>query len=133
MIVGDYFKTKGTIFLQYSGQANELIAWLRSKTQILGLIKTALTSRGKNPLSVIRPVPTRWTAYYLAYRRLLDLRTTLEFIVVDDANKQLSERQVIPATQDRAAREKASRMVEIIKSPLFWNSLARLCEIKSEL
>lgn len=114
------------MFLRFLVDANELITWLRSKTQLLGLIKSALAANSKPSLSVIRPVPTRWTAYYLAYRRLLDLRSTLELIVIADANKQPADRQVIQPSADRASREKAAKMVEIIKSELFWPSLVRL-------
>lgn len=76
------------------------------------------------PLSVIRPVPTRWTAYYLAYRHLLDLRETLELIIVLDAQKAPQDRQVVPE-KDRQAREKAQKMVVLAKNPVFWQSLAR--------
>jgi hypothetical protein len=124
LIVGDYFKTNGVAFLHYASEANDLITWLRSKTVLIGLIKAALVSHGKQALSVIQPVPTRWTAFYLAYRRLLDLRSTLEFIIADDAQKAPEEQQVIPL-KDRAAQEKAQRMVSIIKNPLFWISLAQ--------
>ena len=87
-----------------------------------------MAANSKPELSVIRPVPTRWTAYYLAYRRLLDLRPTLELIVISDANKQPADRQIIPADRsaDRSTREKAEKMVAIIKSGVFWQSLVRL-------
>ncbi|KAI9457355.1 ribonuclease H-like domain-containing protein [Lactarius psammicola] len=125
LIVGDYFKTNGIAFLHYASEANDLITWLRSKTVLIGLIKAALVSHGRRALSVIWPVPTRWTAYYLAYRRLLDLRSTLEFIIADDAQKAPEEQQIIPL-RDRAAREKAQKMVAIIKNPSFWLALARI-------
>jgi hypothetical protein len=63
-------------------------------------------------------------SFYLAYCCLLDLRSTLEFIIADDAQKAPEEQQVIPL-KDRAAREKAQRVVTIIKNPLFWIALAR--------
>jgi hypothetical protein len=44
---------------------------------------------------------------------------TLEFIIVDDANKEVPHHQVIPATGDCAAQEKVARMVDTIKSALF--------------
>ncbi len=94
----------------------------------MGLIRDALSSRNRPPLSVIRPVPTRWTAYYLAYRRLLDLRTTLNLIVAEDASKNPADRQVIPAQGERAAREKAAKMVDLINSATFWQSIARFCD-----
>lgn len=94
----------------------------------MGLIRDALSSRGRRPLSVIRPVPTRWTAYYLAYRRLLDLKTTLELIIAEDASKDPVDRQVIPEQGDRAAREKAVKMVDLIRRADFWQSISRFCD-----
>ena len=81
LIVGDYFRTKDADFLKYSTKANELISWLRSKKIILARIEDFLKSQGRQPMGVIRPVPTRWTAFYLAYQRLLELRKTLEFLI----------------------------------------------------
>jgi uncharacterized protein (DUF2384 family) len=40
--------------------ATELIAWLRSKTRVLYEL----------PWAVLRAVITRWTAHYVAFRRL---------------------------------------------------------------
>ncbi|KAF4622376.1 hypothetical protein D9613_009287 [Agrocybe pediades] len=126
LIVGDYFKTKGTEFLTYAQQANELITWLRSKTALLGLIREELTRRNKPALSVIRPVPTRWTAYYLAYNRLLLLRKPLENIVEDDESRPPRERHVIQPSHDTSTREKATRMVSIIKNETFWHAITRI-------
>ncbi|KAF9440522.1 hypothetical protein P691DRAFT_767651 [Macrolepiota fuliginosa MF-IS2] len=38
LIVGDYFKTKQIEFFDAASKANDLIAWLQSKTVVLGLI-----------------------------------------------------------------------------------------------
>ena len=72
---------------------------------------------------MIRPVLTRWTAYYLAYERLLVLREVLECIVISDEHKAESEKQVI--TGSREARKEAKKMVDIIRNPLFWYNLLR--------
>jgi len=96
---------------------------LRKKNQILGLIKEVAARNRRQAVSVIRPVPTRWTAYFLAYRRLLELRVILELIVAEDAAKALEHRQVIIG--DRDAQSTARKMVECIKDGFFWNSLAR--------
>ncbi|KAH9161728.1 hypothetical protein EDB89DRAFT_1861468, partial [Lactarius sanguifluus] len=69
-------------------------------------------------------VPTRWTAYYLAYRHLLDLQNTLEFIIINNTQKSPEEQQIVPL-RDHSALEKAQKMVAIIKNPLFWMALAR--------
>ncbi|KAF8883356.1 hypothetical protein CPB84DRAFT_1850999 [Gymnopilus junonius] len=78
LIVGDYFKMQNTTFLMYASQANDLIAWLQSKTAVIGLIKAALIANGKQPLSII-------------------------FIIMD-AQKPTQEQQVIPE-KDRKAQK----------------------------
>lgn len=99
LIVGDYFKAN-TEFLVHSTRANELITWLRKKSAILGLIREALQRAGKIPLSVIRPVPTRWTAFYLAYRRLLDLRVALEAVISADALLDPKDQHIVSGKKD---------------------------------
>ncbi|KAF9041599.1 ribonuclease H-like domain-containing protein [Panaeolus papilionaceus] len=128
LIVGDYFKTNEVDFLRYATKANELITWIRSKTALIGLIKKYRESRNKQLLSVIRPVPTRWTAFFLAYRCLLELRPTLLDIFQDQRNDNPEIAALIP--RDRAGREKAEAMIKLMDDALFWHALAR---IKSHL
>ena len=69
LVVGDYFKCTAA-FLTYTDRASDLITWLRSKTYVLAQlrhIQQTVTRIDKSPLTVIRPVFTRWTAHYLAY------------------------------------------------------------------
>ena len=72
LIVGDFFKSD-TEFLQYTDKATELIGWLRGKTYILALLREVQQTNSLHVLAVIRAVLTRWTAHYLAYRRLLEI------------------------------------------------------------
>lgn len=90
LIVGDYFKVdKG--FLRYSHQATELITWLRSKTYVLALIKQTQHDLKLNQVSVIRPVLTRWTSHYLAFRRLLELKPCLSVIASQEVARSTRE------------------------------------------
>ena len=131
LVVGDYFKSGSrTLLLTYTEKANELITWLRSKTQLLGILReiqaalhAANPGSRKEVLSVIRAVLTRWTAHYLAYQRLLDLRRPLEQMVDADEDLPINERRVITGTA--AVRAKARAMVGIIKDPVFWHSIAK--------
>lgn len=87
LIVGDYFKVVSGVFTTYTKKATKLIAWLRSKSRVLTLLheiqRGICLMNGSNIkiLSVIRAVITRWTAHYLAFQRLLDLKQTLEILV----------------------------------------------------
>jgi uncharacterized membrane protein len=92
--------------------ATELITWLRSKTRILHYLA----------LAILRAVLTRWTAHYTAFRRLLELSVQLIRLAdLDLQNGDESTRLLI--TGDRKAQQKAQRMVDVIKNPVFWQKL----------
>ena len=66
LIVGDLFKVKDD-YGKYGNMAQELITWLRSKTQVLALLcDIQMATMGKT-LTIIRAVLTRWISHYLAY------------------------------------------------------------------
>lgn len=93
--------------------ATQLITWLRSKSRVLSYL----------PLSVLRAVLTRWTAHYMAYRRLLQLNTKLRSLALADLDLA-SEAERIFITGDAAAQRKAREMVEIIQNSAFWHNIA---------
>ena len=111
MVVGDFFKSR-SILLQFTEMATELIAWLRSKTRVLGHLTH----------SVLRAVLTRWTSHYMAYRRLLQLYPTLKSILFADASRPAALKVLVSG--DAKARQKAEQMVEIIENPAFWHGIA---------
>ena len=110
--------------MQFVDIADELITWLRSKTSVLALISEACKSvDGITASSVIRAVITRWTAHYLAYRRLIDLYPALLMVVTNDAARAQYGGVSKLITGNSAARAKAQRMVEVITNNKFWESL----------
>ncbi|KAG1842536.1 hypothetical protein DFJ58DRAFT_665875, partial [Suillus subalutaceus] len=131
LVVGDYYKVPSTSqFLQYTKKATDLIAWLWSKTMVLAMLRDvqkalniANPSRTQRVLGVIRAVLTRWTAHYLAFRRLLDLRTTLEILVKQERDRDTGDAKIV--TGDAASRRKAKQMLELIEEPLMWHILAK--------
>jgi hypothetical protein len=90
LITGDYFKANSDFFIA-SNKADKIITWLRKRTAILGLIrdKSCELTGGKS-ITIIRPVPTRWTSHYLAYSRLLSLKLTLTVVIEIDKAKEAS-------------------------------------------
>ncbi|KAH9046941.1 hypothetical protein EDB84DRAFT_1557976 [Lactarius hengduanensis] len=84
LIVGDYFKAE-SIYVKHSKMASDLISWLCSKTYVLARLREVQTQSGKPPLTVICAVLTRWTAHYLAFKRLLELQLPLRALVTHDA------------------------------------------------
>ncbi len=126
LVVGDYFKVE-TIYVKHSKMACDLIGWLRSKTYVLACLRDVQTRSGKPPLTVIHAVLTRWTAHYLAFRRLLELRYALQNLVNHDAMAPTDQQILCPSGSSVANRRKAHEMIATIEDASFWHSLAR-CE-----
>ncbi|KAF8478229.1 ribonuclease H-like domain-containing protein [Russula emetica] len=75
-------------------------------------------------VSVLRIILTRWTAHFLAYRRLLDLRQSLEIIATQEENCADDQKLIIKGR--REAKEQARKMLKLIQNPDFWRSIARV-------
>ena len=105
--------------------ACDLISWLRSKTYVLASLRDIQIQSGKMPLSVIRAVITRWTAHYLAFRCLLELKLPLRALVNQDAMAPSGQQILVPLGSTAANKKKAREMVAIIENPTFWLSLDR--------
>src|SRR5882757_1282542 len=121
-MVGDYFKSKAEA-LGFADQASDLIAWLRSKTLVLALLREvqAVIPRSVGVKAVIRAVLTRWTMHYQAYRRLRELHTIIIMVVEFDEAKLPKERCIVAG--DTKAKAKATEMVKLIKNLSFWDAL----------
>lgn len=78
--MGDLFKAKDD-YGQYGDLTQELITWLHSKTYVLALLRELQMSTMGKTLTIICAVLTRWLSHYLAYRRLLDVRPSLELLI----------------------------------------------------
>lgn len=127
LVVGDYFKVE-TIYVAHSKLACELIGWLRSKTYVLAHLREVQVQSGRQPLTVIRAVLTRWMAHYLAFKRLLELQHPLQALVTHDAIAPADQHYLIPPGSTTANKKKAHEMIAVIRNASFWHSLAR-CEI----
>ena len=60
--------------------------------------------------------------HYQAYKRLRELRNVLIAVIEDDERRPVKESQVI--TGDARAKEKARKMVKLIKNLRFWDTLS---------
>jgi hypothetical protein len=105
--------------------ACELIGWLRSKTYVLAHLREVQIRNGKIALAVIRAVLTRWTAHYLAFKRLLELQHPLRALVNHDAMAPPDQLILNPPGGTTANKRKAREMIAIIEDSGFWHSLAR--------
>ncbi|EKM49946.1 uncharacterized protein PHACADRAFT_51974, partial [Phanerochaete carnosa HHB-10118-sp] len=127
LVVGDYFKKSSANFLEASAEADQVIRWLRSKTQVLAILRKVQEEQGvSSPLTVIRAVLTRWTSHYLAYRRLLDLKNWITQVISQDRGRVEARQESQLVTGDREAKEKANETLAIIDKAVFWHRLARI-------
>ncbi|TFK16929.1 hypothetical protein FA15DRAFT_571127, partial [Coprinopsis marcescibilis] len=125
LIVGDYFRASNDYLIQLTGQACELITWLRSKTILLGLIRTAYADSHKGRTkSVLRAVLTQWTSHFLAFDRLLELEGTLQLVILKDSMEKPDDRKIVIGTTE--AKEKATKMIQLVKNTSFWIGLSRV-------
>lgn len=124
LIVGDYFAFASEL-LDTIDDANELIAWLRSKTTILAEIRRESIARFGKALAVLRVVLTRWTSHFRAYERLLLLRTVLEAILSLDRCRTEQADRLVLTWHDRSSKQKAEDMEKLIQNGAFWHNLTR--------
>ncbi|EKM56581.1 uncharacterized protein PHACADRAFT_207792 [Phanerochaete carnosa HHB-10118-sp] len=125
LLVGTYFKISSTWYHKYSKLADEIITWIRSKTIMHYALKVkhgAMT--GTAGLSVVHAVITRWTAHYLAYRRLLELHFALQALIKTD--RSLPENQHCVIFGEASAKRKALSMIVVIEDPDFWKVIRRI-------
>ncbi|CDO68878.1 hypothetical protein BN946_scf185000.g21 [Trametes cinnabarina] len=124
LVVGDYLKCGGPT-LAITDDAEELISWLRRRTFVLARIREVQTSNGKSAYAVIRPVATRWTSHYLAFKRLLELKPALAVILAEDQAAG-GDSTFMAGIKTAAAKAKARQMLALIEDGHFWHSLNRI-------
>ncbi|EIW81491.1 hypothetical protein CONPUDRAFT_37147, partial [Coniophora puteana RWD-64-598 SS2] len=71
-------------------------------------------------------VITRWTAHFVAYRRLIKLRRTLGTVAGNEILRPDDQKMII--TGDKKARQKALTMLLLIQdqSQQFWKAIERI-------
>ncbi|KAL1743828.1 hypothetical protein HDZ31DRAFT_9135, partial [Schizophyllum fasciatum] len=131
LVVGDYVAKSESNLRLTASQADELISWIRGKTQLIFLLKEAQLANGNVALSVVRAAMTRWTSHHLAYHRLVELQPALSKVVSDDEFRSKGgwPSQIIKG--DRKSKAKAKSMLSILRSGTFWHGLivmARMLE-----
>ncbi|KAH9029946.1 ribonuclease H-like domain-containing protein [Lactarius pseudohatsudake] len=109
----------------FGHQTNLIVGdFFRSKTYILALLREVQQTNSLRVLAVIRAVLTRWTAHYLAYRRLLEIRLSLQLLVENDEKLERKSQQLLLG--DASTRERSRKNISVIKNSAFWHALARI-------
>lgn len=121
-MVGDYFGVDSLI-LEYTEKASDLIAWLRSKTIVLGLLSQNQQETNTQILTILRAMLTRWTSHLRAYERLSLVQHNLISIAYQDEARLPANKLIV--TGDAKAKAKSQEMLDLIKNNLFWHSLTR--------
>jgi hypothetical protein len=94
---------------------------------VLGLIQEEQIQQNKNPTTIIRPVLTRWTAHLRAYQWLASVENVLSAVVATELRRSEKDRLFI--TGDKRSKERAEKMIAIIRNPTFWVSLQQYVNI----
>ncbi|CDO73980.1 hypothetical protein BN946_scf185043.g29 [Trametes cinnabarina] len=89
---------------------------------VLARIREVQAANGKSASAVIRPVATRWTSHYLAFKRLLELQPSLAAILASDRVAG-GDTTFMAGIKGSAAKAKARQMLALIKDGPFWHSL----------
>ena len=71
--------------------------------------------------AIICAVLMWWTMYYQAFQRLGELHDVIVMVVHDDEKKPVKDRNLV--TGNSRVKAKATEMVDLIKSPPFWDAL----------
>ncbi|KAI5980380.1 hypothetical protein EDC04DRAFT_2596878 [Pisolithus marmoratus] len=124
LIVGDFLKCSNA-FTACAEKATELITWLRSKTIVLAAIRDIqIALNATKPvgervvLTVTHAVLTRWMSHYLAMRRLMELKATLSVMADQELSRPEVQQRIM--TGDARSKQKAEKMLRVIKDPTFW-------------
>lgn len=122
LIVGDLYKKNGPCYRDIV-LILEVIGFLRARSAIIGLIKEECIRQNMRPLSIIRPVETRWTSYLIAGQRLKELEPIIKIVLLSDARKADKDKIIITGT--RAQKEKANKIANTLNNPDFWATVNR--------
>lgn len=122
LIVGDLCKKNGPCYQDIIGIL-EVIGFLRARSAIIGLIKEECVRQDMRPLSIIRPVETRWTSYLIATQRLRELEPIIKIVLLSDARKIDKDKMIITGT--RVQKEKATKIANTLNNPAFWGTVNR--------
>lgn len=109
--------------MSVTDKAGDLVTWTRSKKIVLALLRQNQIEAKARVITVLRAVITRWTCHFCSYERLVEIQVHLRAIAYQDEAQPNSEKKII--TGDAKAKAKASEMCDLIKSSVFWVSLAR--------
>lgn len=120
LLVGDYFKIKAD-FIAAASKAQDVIKWFNNHSRALEWLHAEQQHSLQKVLSLIYPVPTRWTSIYMALRRLLDCLPAFRGLLNNHSRMELRD----VAGTDQRAREKALAVMDIIGDDSFWSGIAR--------
>ncbi|KAG2076688.1 hypothetical protein BDR04DRAFT_982006, partial [Suillus decipiens] len=61
---------------------------------------------------------TQWTAHYLAFRQLLDLKFALNILIRQEKDSLRQGSKIV--TSDTASQKKATEMPRLTEDPVMW-------------
>ena len=115
LIVGDILKG---LFIAIIDDALEVMKWINSHSQALGLLQSVQLHKLGKILALILPVLTHWTSHYLSVCHLIDLEVTFKQVLLDHTPEL-----IVAMGPKCAAKEKAQKVLDILEGHGFWTKL----------
>ncbi|KAH7917096.1 hypothetical protein BV22DRAFT_1026972, partial [Leucogyrophana mollusca] len=118
LVVGDYFKMKGRKFVETASNAAEITKWFNNHSIAYGIFNREQELTYSKALTLILPVITRWTAHYLSFSRLLEVKTPLACCVMKHRNELITS-----AGPKRESKDKARKVLDTVEDPDTWRDI----------
>lgn len=104
---------------QTAEDANKVVKWFQNHSYAHGLLRVCQQEEYGAILALISVVDTRWTAYFCASARLLEIMKALLICVTRHDSKLIESAGPVNSGAQKAAGE----VISLIKNPRFWEKL----------
>ncbi|THH07907.1 hypothetical protein EW145_g3063 [Phellinidium pouzarii] len=122
LIVGDYIKANPEV-AEAIDSTVMVIKWFMYHSYAPGIFNKEQLMTYSSVLALIFPIITRWTAHFCAIARLLQVKKAMVIVVMKYETELVNS-----VGNKKETLDKARKVMEIIKSGSFWDSLTQIKE-----
>ena len=97
-----------------------VIKFFRSHDRILAMLHQEMELTGQKRLVLLRPVLTRWTSYFQACRRLVEVEKAMRALIIRRRDDILS---TVKKSQEQEKVNSAKYILKVIEDEAFWARL----------
>lgn len=118
LIVGDYLKQK-SLLTASANDAHTVIKWFNNHSRALALLHECQKITLDHPLALLIPTIARWTAHYLALRRLTETAKPLRMCAMQHDDILLD-----CAGPGKEKVAEAEAILKLVNDANFWKNVA---------